>query len=94
MYTDIIHYDLAKSVNHNRFLNITAKVLTDWMQHQKGFVSWTQYRNSRGGYTDIVIWESKEAAQIAEGKMSENPHQKYWVEYYQNIQSEALESIC
>lgn len=79
MYTDIIHYDLAKSVNYNRFLNITAKVLTDWMQHQKGFVSWTQHRNSRGGYTDIVIWESKEADQIAEDKMSENPHQKDWV---------------
>lgn len=56
-------------------------------------MSWTQYRNSRGGYTDIVIWESKEAPQIAEGKMSENPHQKDWVECYQNIQSEALESI-
>jgi hypothetical protein len=93
MYTDIIHYELANSVNHDHFLNITAKVLSDWMQHQKGFVSWTQYRNSRGGYTDIVVWESKKAAQKAEAKMAENPHQNDWVGCYKNIQSESLESV-
>jgi hypothetical protein len=56
-------------------------------------VSWTQYRNSRGGYTDIVVWESKKAAQKAETKMAENQHQNDWVGCYQNIQSESLESV-
>ena len=56
-------------------------------------MSWTQYRNSRGGYTDIVVWESKKAAQKAETKMAENPPQNDWVGCYQNIQSESLESV-
>ena len=94
MYTDIIHYELPATLDQKEFLALTEKVRTDWMQPLHGFVSWTQHRNLKGGYTDIVVWQSQAAAKKAEAEMAHNPHQEAWVACYQNVRSEALESLA
>lgn len=69
MYKDIITYELADNVSFKDLKEIAKKVSSEWMQNQKGFISWEINTDSNGGYTDIVSWESEEHAKAAEKEM-------------------------
>lgn len=93
MHTDIIYYTLTPNWSLSDFLQLCEKVRKEWMQDQKGFVSWIQYRNSKGGFTDIVEWESKGMMKLAEAQMKYNRYKVEWESCYQVEKSESLESI-
>ena len=63
------------------------------MQDQKGFISWAQYRNSKGGFTYIVECESKGMMKLEEVQMKYNRYKVEWESCYQVERSESLESI-
>ena len=93
MYTDLIHYKLAPQISEKDFLKLTLQVRKEWLEHQPGFIEWTQHRNLKGGFTDIVTWASKADAKAAEKNMANNPHDKSWGACYTDVKSEHLESL-
>jgi len=82
MYRDIITYELAEGVKRERLLSVAGQIVTDWMRKQRGFVSWEIHTNSDGSYTDIVNWETKEDAKLAEKEMVNIPNAGDWYACY------------
>lgn len=82
MYKDIISYELATDTDLEKLLEVAAKVADDWMKNQKGFIKWEIHTNQDGSYTDIVYWESREAAKNAEKEMANNSHAQEWFACY------------
>lgn len=83
MYKDIISYKLAEGITKEHLLAVSSEVVQHWMRKQPGFVKWEIHRNKNGDYTDIVYWESKEAAQNAEKEMGNIPNAKDWFACYE-----------
>ena len=83
MYKDVISYRLAENVSDDRLLKAANDVLENWMREQPGFVKWEIHRETDGGYTDIVYWESKDAAKNAEADMVNIPNAGDWFSCYE-----------
>ena len=96
MYKDIINYELADNVSKNDLLNISKQIVTDWMKKQPGFIKWEIHTNSDQSYTDIVHWDSQEAAKNAEKEMVNIPNANDWYACYKegSISSKYLELIA
>lgn len=83
MYKDVISYRLAENVSDDRLLKVASDVLESWMRQQPGFVKWEIHKESDGGYTDIVYWDSKDAAKNAEADMANIPNAGDWFSCYE-----------
>ena len=83
MYKDVISYKLAENVSDDRLLKVASDVLENWMNKQPGFIKWEIHTESDGGYTDIVYWESKDAAKKAEADMVNIPNAGEWFSCYE-----------
>lgn len=96
MYKDIISYQLAANVTEQELLTVADRILNEWMGNQPGFIRWEIHKDSEDGYTDIVYWESKEAAQKAEKEMKNIPDASEWFDCYLegSIKSEHLNQIA
>lgn len=96
MYKDLITYRLAEGISEERLMEVAQVVVDSWMKAQKGFIKWEIHKNVKDqSYTDIVYWESREAAQAAETKMAEIPNAADWFSCYENgsIQSKNVNFI-
>ncbi len=95
MYKDLISYELAEGIDETHLLKVAELIFNDWMKHQKGFISWEINQNTKGHYTDIVIWESKEDAALSNKNMANMPHASEWMGCYkmETVNSESLTSI-
>ena len=62
MYKEIISYNLAEDKDEIQLQEIAQKIITQWMKHLPGFISW-EINKATIGYSDIVTWESKQHAQ-------------------------------
>jgi hypothetical protein len=82
MYKDIISYELSEGTSEDDLLKIAKQIVTDWMSKQPGFQKWEIHKNSDGSYTDIVYWESKEAAKESEKDMVNIPNAGEWYSCY------------
>lgn len=82
MYKDLISYSLAQWVTHEQLATIADKVWTDWMSGQEWCVGREINTDNDGGYTDIVYWMSKDAADKAQEAMWNNPHAEAWYACY------------
>ncbi len=82
MYKDFISYKLANDVSREKLLEVAKKVVDSWMSKQIGFIKWEIHQNEDGSYTDVVSWDSKESAKLAESKMGELPHAAEWISCY------------
>lgn len=96
MYKDIITYELAENVTKEQLLKVAGQIVKDWMKKQPGFISWEINTNSNGSYTDIVSWESKEAAKASEKDMVNIPNAGDWYACYKqgSISSQNLSSLA
>ena len=83
MYKDVISYKLAEKISEDRLLEVAEAVLESWMSKQEGFVKWEIHRNSDGDYTDIVYWNSKDAADKAQADMVNIPNAGDWFSCYE-----------
>ena len=83
MYKDVISYRLAENVSDDRLLEVARDVLESWMRQQPGFVKWEIHKESDGSYTDIVYWDSKDAAKNAEADMANIPNASDWFSCYE-----------
>ena len=83
MYKDVISYRLAENVSDDRLLKVASDVLENWMRQQPGFVKWEIHKESDRSYTDIVYWESKDAAKKAEADMVNIPNASDWFSCYE-----------
>ena len=95
MYKDIISYNLGESVSEEHLLNVSSEILKSWMNKQQGFIKWEIHKNSDGGYTDIVYWESKVDAKKSEADMVNIPNANDWFACYEkgSISSKNLSLI-
>lgn len=82
MYKDLISYELAEGVSLDQLKSVAIKVHSDWMSKQKGFVSWEINETGDGSLMDIVVWESKEDADLSNEKMAGMPHGGEWMACY------------
>ena len=82
MYKDIINYELANNVSKEELLKIAKQIAADWMQHQPGFIKWEIHTNNDHSFTDIVYWESRNAAKNAEKEMGNIPNASDWYDCY------------
>ena len=82
MYKDLITYELADSITEKHLIGVAQQIINDWMKKQAGFISWEINTNNDGSYTDIVSWESKEAAKNAEKEMANIPNAMDWFACY------------
>ena len=82
MYKDIISYELAENISQEHLLKVAGQIVTDWMKKQPGFINWEIHSNADGSYTDIVYWESKEAAKKSELEMVNIPNAGDWFACY------------
>jgi beta-lactamase class D len=96
MYKDIITYELAENKSKEDLLKIAKQIVNDWMKNQPGFIKWEIHTNTEQSFTDIVYWESKEAAKKAEKEMVNIPHAGDWYSCYKegSISSKNLELIA
>ncbi|MCA9388866.1 hypothetical protein KC644_03860 [Candidatus Berkelbacteria bacterium] len=96
MYKDIITYSLAEGVSEEQLLKVAGRIVKDWMSQQPGFIKWVINKNSDQGYTDIVYWDSKEAAQKAEQEMVNIPDADEWRACYKEgtIESKSLNEVA
>ena len=83
MYKDVISYKLAENTSEDRLLEVAGNVLENWMSKQAGFVRWEIYREGDGSYTDIVYWDSRDAAKRAEADMVNVPDASDWFSCYE-----------
>lgn len=83
MYKDLISYKLAENISEDHLLKIASDVLEDWMNKQPGFIKWEIHREGDGDYTDIVYWESDDAARKAEADMVNIPNAGDWFACYE-----------
>lgn len=82
MYKDIINYELADNVTQQQLITIAKQIVNDWMKKQPGFIKWEIHSNKDDSLTDIVYWESKEAAKNAEKEMINIPNANDWYGCY------------
>ncbi len=82
MYKDIISYELAEGKSQDDLLKVAGQIVNDWMKKQPGFIKWEINTNADGSYTDVVYWESKEAAKEAEKEMMNIPNAAEWFGCY------------
>ena len=82
MYKDVMSYKLAENVSEDRLLQVAVDLLSKWMIKQPGFVKWEIHREDNGNYTDIVYWDSKDAAKKAEEDMRNIPNSSDWFSCY------------
>jgi hypothetical protein len=82
MYKDIINYKLADGITEEHLLKVAGQILSEWMKDLDGFLGWEINKNNTGGYTDIVSWESKEAALAANEEMKNIPNSMDWYACY------------
>jgi len=96
MYKDIISYELAENKTKEVLLKVAEQIVNDWMKNQIGFIKWEIHMNNDGGYTDIVYWKSKEAAELAEKEMVNIPNAAEWFACYKpgTITSKNLTTIA
>ncbi|MFT4567910.1 MAG: beta-lactamase class D [Saprospiraceae bacterium] len=96
MYKDLITYELAEKITEDHLISIAKQIITDWMKKQSGFISWEINANSDDGYTDIVTWDSKEDAKIAEKEMAKIPNAMDWFACYKegSISSKNLTQLA
>lgn len=96
MYKDLISYELAENISEEQLLKVAGQIVNDWMKKQPGFISWEINQNSNGSYTDIVTWESKEAAKASEKDMVNIPNAGDWYACYKkgSISSQNLTSVA
>lgn len=83
MHKDIISYKLAKDISEEHLLKVADEIIKTWMSKLKGFQKWEIHKNSDGGYTDIVYWNSKEDAKNAEKDMMNIPNGAEWFSCYE-----------
>ncbi|GAA0409267.1 hypothetical protein GCM10009133_17240 [Cocleimonas flava] len=96
MFKDIITYELDDDVDEAYLLNIAGEIIESWMSKQPGFIQWDIHKNTIGdGYTDIVYWETREAAQAAEQQMGNIPNAADWFSCYKegSIGSQNLQQL-
>jgi hypothetical protein len=95
MYKDIITYELSDGTTEAKLIGIAKQIVNDWMKNQHGFIKWEINSNSDNSYTDIVYWESKEAAKRAEEQMGNIPNASDWYGCYKQgtINSKGLTSM-
>ena len=96
MFKDIITYELDDGIDEQHLLKIAGKIIESWMSKQAGFIQWDIHKDAIGdGYTDIVYWETREAAQEAEQQMGDIPNAVDWFTCYKegSIGSQNLEQI-
>jgi hypothetical protein len=96
MYKDIISYELAAGITKEHLMAVAKKVVDNWMKNQAGFIKWEICENNDGGLTDVVFWESKEAAKNAEKEMANIPNAGDWFACYKSgtITSKNLTTIA
>jgi len=82
MYKDIISYKLASGISEEHLLNVAKEIAKNWMEKQAGFIRWEIHKNTEGGYTDIVYWESRDAAKKSEANMVNIPNAGDWFSCY------------
>jgi len=82
MYKDLISYQLADKVTIEQLKAIGGEIVESWMRKQPGFIKWEINSNADGSYTDIVTWESKEAADKATAEMANIPNAGRWYACY------------
>ena len=96
MFKDIISYKLAQNVTEDHLLSVASNVLKNWMSLQSGFVKWDIHKDSEGEYTDIVYWESPDAAKAAQADMVNIPNANEWFSCYEegSISSKNLHLVA
>lgn len=96
MYKDVITYELAENTTEEKLFKIANQIVNDWMKNQSGFIKWEIHSNSKGGFTDIVYWKTKEDAKKAEKEMVNIPNAGEWYGCYKDgsISSENLTTIA
>ena len=96
MYKDVISYKLGKNITEEHMLKVAADIIKNWMNSQPGFIKWDINKNSVGGYTDIVYWETEDDAKNAEAEMVNIPNASEWYSCYENdsISSQNLTQIA
>lgn len=96
MFKDIISYELAEGIDEEHLLKVAGQIIESWMSKQDGFIEWQIHKDNVGeGYTDIVFWETREAAQEAEQQMGNIPNAADWFSCYKegSIGSQNLKQI-
>ena len=100
MFKDIITYELADGIEESHLLKIAGQIIESWMSKQAGFIQWdihTEITNEGEAvkYTDIVYWETREAAKAAEQQMGNIPNAADWLSCYKegSIASQNLKQI-
>ncbi len=82
MYKDVINYKLADGISEKHLLSVASEIIKTWMSKQSGFIRWEIHKNMDGGYTDIVYWDSREAAKDSEADMVNIPNAHEWYACY------------
>ena len=82
MYKDIINYELAENITEEYLIKTAQQIVSEWMKALPGFIKWEIHKNKAGSYTDIVYWESEEAAKNAEKEMANIPNAADWYGCY------------
>lgn len=82
MYKDVISYELAENVSQEHLIKVASQIVTDWMKNLTGFVKWEIHANADGSFTDLVYWESEQAAKNAEKEMVNIPNAGEWYACY------------
>jgi len=82
MYKDLISYELAENITKEHLLKVAQQVYNGWMKNQSGFIKWEICQTPEGGFTDVVHWESKEAADKATNEMANIPNGGDWFACY------------
>ncbi|MGK0272123.1 MAG: hypothetical protein ACI88H_002789 [Cocleimonas sp.] len=96
MFKDIITYELDDGIDEQHLLNIAGEIIESWMSKQAGFIQWDIHKDAIGdGYTDIVYWDTSEAAQEAQQQMGNIPNAADWFGCYKegSIGSQNLKQI-
>ena len=77
-------------------LKVASEIIENWMSKQAGFIQWDIHKDATGeGYTDIVYWKTREAAQAAEQQMGNIPNAADWFSCYKegSINSQNLKQV-
>lgn len=82
MYKDIITYELAEGISEEHLLKVAQQIINDWMSKLSGFIKWEIHTNKNDSYTDVVYWESEEAAKKANEEMANIPNANDWYACY------------
>jgi len=96
VFKDIITYELDDGIDEQQLLAVAGEIIDSWMSKQEGFIRWDIHKDTIGdGYTDIVYWETREAAQAAEQQMANIPNAADWFSCYKegSIGSQNLAQI-